>query len=196
MWETIINCLSRDPWRPFFPCSLFLFIHTSTDEWKCQTWSPLMLLSCPALRSAFKNKEETRSWLIWLNSICKTFWILVSFSGIRKLHCLHPGKQGPCTPPPCDCNFLWKGFSDLSNNSTGISRLSGEREGIYFEYGWSSIELHLNPACDAFIETWLRFFFFFCFSATVKEAILFCIQTGENLWNLWDKRAAWCQSGK
>lgn len=185
MWE--INGLSRDPWTPSFPCSLCLWL----------TQAPMNGNAIHGVHQCYFHVLHFDQVTINLISP-RVFGILATLSQVSQLCCPHPGQQGPCTALPCVCNFLWKWLSDLSrNNETGKPSLRGEREGISFEYGWSSSELHLNPACAGFIERWIRILFFaFQPPSKVQEAVVFCIQTEQNLWNLWDKRAAGCQSGK
>lgn len=77
-----------------------------------------------------------------------------------------------------------QGFLSSAATVRQESMLEGRKvEGaIPFEYGWSSGELHLNPACDVFIERCLTLLFFsFQPPSKVQEAVVFCIQGGEKL---------------
>lgn len=69
-----------------------------------------------------------------------------------------------------------QGFLSSAATVRQESLLEGRKvEGaIPFEYGWSSGELHLNPACDVFIERCLTLLFFFLFSHHQKFKRQWC----------------------
>lgn len=67
---------------------------------------------------------------------------------------------------------------------------------IWMEFKWTTPEPCLWWLYRKVNQNFFFFFFAFQPPSKVQEAVVFCIQTEENLWNLWDKRAAWCQSGK